>query len=76
VILVPGVIKHRMVSIPNRQIQDVHVSRTLPGRLAGYGSLTLTPGRAGYEALIIKYVPYPDQLFLEVRYLLFDEVAD
>lgn len=76
VIVLRGVIKHRMVSIPAREIRDVYVSQTLSGRLAGYGSLTLTPVREGHEARVIKYVPYPDQMYLETRGLLFGDLPD
>jgi Bacterial PH domain len=73
VILIPGIIKHKMVSIPAREIRDISLSRTLPGRLAGYGLLTLTPVSEGHAMPVINYIPYPDQLYLEVRGLYFSE---
>ncbi len=76
VILVPGIITHRMVSIPIREIHDICLSQTLPGRLAGYGLLTLIPVREGHAAHVVTYIPYPDQLYLEARDLLFGEVPD
>jgi hypothetical protein len=69
VILVPAIIKHRMVSIPFREIRDIYLSRTLPGRLAGYGLLTLAPVREGHAARVIKYIPYPRQIYLEASLL-------
>jgi Bacterial PH domain len=76
VILIPGIIRHKMVSIPAREIRDISLSRTLPGRLAGYGLLTLTPVREGHAMPAINYIPYPNQLYLEARGLYFSEVPD
>jgi hypothetical protein len=77
VILIPPIIKHRLVSIPARDIQDIYLSRTLPGRLAVYGVLTLDTVREGrMTQVIIKYVPYPDQVYLEARAALPGDVAE
>jgi hypothetical protein len=76
VLLIPGLIKHRMLSIPAREISDISLSRTLPGRLLGYGLLTLTPVRNGHAMPVINYIPYPHQLYLEVRGLYFSEASD
>lgn len=76
VILIPGIIRHRMVSIPAREIRDISLSRTIPGRLAGYGLLTLIPIKEGYAMPVINYIPYPEQLYSEARGLYFSEVPD
>jgi PH (Pleckstrin Homology) domain-containing protein len=74
VILISGIIKYKMISIPVREIRDISLSRTIPGRLAGYGLLTLIPVREGYAMPVINYIPYPDQLYLEARGLYFGEI--
>jgi uncharacterized membrane protein YdbT with pleckstrin-like domain len=75
-ILVPGVIKHRLVSIPARDIADIELTRSIPGRLAGYGLLTLKSGREGSVLRVIKYVPYPEQIYLEAHRALFGQAPD
>jgi hypothetical protein len=74
VVLIHGIIKLRMVSIPAREIRDVSLSRTIPGHVLGYGLLTLTPVREGHAMPVINYIPYPDQLYVEARDLYFSEV--
>jgi hypothetical protein len=76
VILIPGIIKHKMVSIPAREIRGISLSRTLPGRLAGYGALMLTPVREGYAMPAVNYIPYPEQLYLEACGLYFGDAPD
>ena len=76
VILVPGIIRHRMVSISMREISDIYLTRTLPGRLFGYGMLTLTPVREEHTAPVINYIPYPDDLYLEARRVLLGEIPN
>ena len=73
VFLIHGVIKHRMVSIPAREMRDIRLTRTLPGRLAGYGWLELIPVREGHPTCVIKYIPYPVQIYQEARDALFPD---
>jgi hypothetical protein len=76
VIQVPGIFAHKMVSIPARDIRDIYLSRTLPGRLFGHGLLTLTLGREKDTLIVINHIPYPDQVYLEARSLYFGEALD
>lgn len=66
--------KRPLVVIPIDQASDMIYSRTLvPGRLVGYGSLYIkNPGTRG-RMLKIRYLPYPEQLYLEVSGLLFSD---
>lgn len=76
VILVPRVMRHKMVSIPARQISDIHLNRTIPGRLLGYGALVLALAPEGQAAHVINYIPYPDQIYLEFDGILFGEDSE
>ena len=55
-------------SLPLAQIQDIRLIRSLGGRILGYG--TLVCQSAG---LTIDYIPYPEQLYLEVTGILFKD---
>lgn len=63
---------HRKLTvIPIGEADDMTFVRTLPGRIAGYGSFRIkkpAPGRGPYK---IRYLPYPEQLYLEVSGLNF-----
>jgi hypothetical protein len=55
-------------SAPLARIQDIRLRRSLGGRLYGSGTLIFQS-----EHLAIDYVPYPEQLYLEITGLLFEE---
>ena len=78
VMIIPGITKHRLVIIPAREITDINLHRSLPGRLLGYGQIELTPAREDHEVRTIRYVPYPWQVFREARgvYLGEDQASD
>ena len=50
-------------------LQNLVFSRSTGGRLLGYGACTFeADGQAG---AVIDYIPYPEQLYLEIYYLLY-----
>lgn len=63
-----------LTAISISEADDMCIIRTAPGRLLGYGSFLLrvsgTPGRIRK----INYLPYPEQLYLEVVGLIYKEV--
>lgn len=55
-------------STPLARIQDIRLMRSIGDRLYGSGTLVLES-----EHLAIDYVPYPEQVYLEITGLLFRE---
>jgi hypothetical protein len=68
--------KHPLFVIPLAEAYYMTYVRTSLGRAFGYGSFIFkkyeTPGRA----LKIRYLPYPEQLYVEVAALLFPDNRD
>jgi hypothetical protein len=61
-LLVPNI----ALSSPLPLIRDIRLTRSIGGRLLGYGTLVLES-----EHLAIDYVPYPEQIYTELLGLLF-----
>jgi hypothetical protein len=55
-------------SSPVALMRDVRLTRSIGGRLSGYGTLVLES-----EHLAIDYVPYPEQIYLELLGVSFGE---
>jgi hypothetical protein len=56
------------VSLPLSQLADLRLQRSAAGRLFGYGSLI-----SDSAGLTLGFIPYPEQLYLEVTGLLFKD---
>jgi membrane protein YdbS with pleckstrin-like domain len=68
IILIGGLVTHTVTTLPVAKITDVTLLRSKPGRLFGYGKITAD--MAGATAIPINYMPYPEQIFEEVRAVL------
>jgi Bacterial PH domain len=65
-ILVKGGRKSRLTVVPISKVADMTFTRTLAGQMIGYGSFRIRGAGRGGRALTIRYLPYPEQLYLEV----------
>jgi hypothetical protein len=63
----------QLTVIPISEADDMSFVRTLPGRLVGYGSFLLKRSGPRGRVLKITYLPYPEQVYLEVAGLIFPE---
>jgi hypothetical protein len=63
--------RRRMVAIPLYEADDMTFVRSLPGRIAGYGTFLIRPADGRRRARAIRFLPYPEQLYIEVCGLLF-----
>jgi hypothetical protein len=62
--------------MPVDKVTGLTLQRTVPGRLLGYGTLIVTsPGRR-QAFRKVRYLPYPEQLYLEIALLLWPEEPD
>ena len=72
-ILTSGVLGRKVTALPLTALQNLAFSRSAGGRLFGYGAFTFESG--GQAWAVIDYIPYPDQIYLEIYQLLYSEEA-
>ena len=66
-----GLVNKRVNMIPLAKVSDVEFRRSSTGRLLGFGEFEiLAPGMDG-RMRHIRFIPYPEQLYLEVCGLMF-----
>jgi Bacterial PH domain len=74
--LVRGVLTRTAAALPLQKVTGLALKRTVPGRLLGYGTLIVDcPGRRQVFRKV-RYLPYPEQLYLEISNLLGREELD
>jgi membrane protein YdbS with pleckstrin-like domain len=74
IMLVQGVILRRVNFIPLDKVTDVEFRRSQTGRLLGYGELeVMTPGQ-DLALRHIRFLAYPEQIYLEVCGLIFRDM--
>jgi hypothetical protein len=67
-ILTSGVLGRKVTALPLAALQNLAFSRSAGGRLLGYGAFTFEAD--GQARAIIDYIPYPEQIYLEIYHLL------
>lgn len=70
IFVLTGLLVRKMAVMPLRQITDMNIQRSRPGRILGYGTLIFELAEE-QELRKFNYVPYPEQLFLDLADLLF-----
>jgi hypothetical protein len=74
--LVRGALTRTAAAMPLQKVTGLALKRTVPGRLLGYGTLIVDcPGRRQVFRKV-RYLPYPEQLYLEISNLLGREELD
>jgi hypothetical protein len=75
-VLIRGLISRTAAAMPLDKVTGLTLRRTVLGRLLGHGTLIADcPGRRqAFRKL--RYVPYPEQLYLEISGLLWREEMD
>jgi hypothetical protein len=66
IILLKGYRKRRLTFILITEAEDMSFIRTLSEQFFGYGSLIIRPAARRGHARRIGYVPYPEQMYLEI----------
>jgi hypothetical protein len=72
-ILTSGVLGRKVTALPLAGLQNLAFGRSAGGRLFGYGAFTFEAD--GQARAVIDYIPYPDQIYLEIYQLLYPEEA-
>jgi hypothetical protein len=75
-IFVTGFPVRKAITVPMREILDFSFHRTRPGRWLGYGTFTAEQRTNNYRMPSMNYMPYPEQLYLELRGLIFSDDSE
>lgn len=67
-LVLSGFFNRRVVVIRLLDLENITFERSSTGRITGHGSLTIGP--RGAPLTVIDYVPYPEQLYLEIRFII------
>jgi membrane protein YdbS with pleckstrin-like domain len=71
ILMVTGVLTRRVGIIPLRLVNDLSLRRSPAGRLLGYGEFAVRYGARDQVLQRIQYLPYPEQLYLDIRRVLY-----
>lgn len=69
ILFVSGVFGTRARNVPLGTITNMTLRRPRGGRIFGYGTFIFDAGGRSY--IVVNYLPYPEQLYLEVNGLVF-----
>ena len=72
-LFVTGLINRKVESVPRASLINLTLDRSSQGRRLGYGTFTVGYGA---ERVVIDYIPYPEQLYLEINGLLYTDRTD
>ena len=70
-LLAQGIITRKVNMMPLAKVTDMSFQRTTLGRILGYGQFILESAGQDQALRIVDYLPYPEQLYLEVCGLIF-----
>jgi membrane protein YdbS with pleckstrin-like domain len=72
-LLAQGVIVRRVGMLPLSKVTDMSFQRSAIGRILGYGEFIVESAGLDQALRNVKFIPYPEQLYLEVCGLIFKE---
>jgi uncharacterized membrane protein YdbT with pleckstrin-like domain len=72
-ILTSGVLTRKVAMMPLTKVTDMSFQRSLGGRLFGYGEFIIESAGQDQALRNIPFIPYPEQLYVEVCKLLFPD---
>jgi hypothetical protein len=70
-ILVSGFVVRKVAMMPLTRVTDMSFRRSALGRLLGYGEFIIESAGQEQALRTINFLPYPEQLYLEVCGLVF-----
>jgi len=62
--------------MPLTKVTDMSFQRTFPGRLLGYGEFIVESAGQDQALRRVRFIPYPEQLYLLICGMLFPSSAD
>jgi hypothetical protein len=72
-IFITGLVVRKAITVPIQEIHDLSFHRSWPGRLLGYGIFIADQATYSYRIPSMNYMPYPEQLYLDVCGVLFPD---
>ena len=72
-ILAKGVVVRKVGMLPLGKVTDMSFQRTTIGRILGYGEFIVESAGQDQALRNVKFIPYPEQLYLEVCGLIFKD---
>ncbi len=75
-VLATGLIIRKVNMIPLTKVTDMSFQRTTTGRILGYGEFIVESAGQDQALRNIRFLPYPEQLYLEVCGLIFEPQED
>jgi uncharacterized membrane protein YdbT with pleckstrin-like domain len=72
---VTGFLTRKAAMMPLNKVTDMSFQRTFPGRLMGYGEFIVESAGQNQALDRVRFLPYPEQLYLLVCAMLFEEAA-
>jgi Bacterial PH domain len=73
IMLTCGLLIRTAAATPLDKVTGLTLQRTVAGRLLGYGTLIVTSASRRQAFRKVRYLPYPEQLYLEISGLLWPE---
>jgi uncharacterized membrane protein YdbT with pleckstrin-like domain len=70
-LLASGIVTRKVNMMPLAKVTDMSFQRSTLGRILGYGQFILESAGQDQALRIVDYLPYPEQLYLEVCGLIF-----
>jgi uncharacterized membrane protein YdbT with pleckstrin-like domain len=75
-LLATGIVTRKVNMMPLAKVTDMTFQRSPMGRILGYGEFILESAGQDQALTNVDYLPYPEQLYLEVCGLIFKEKED
>jgi len=72
-LLATGIVTRKVNMMPLAKVTDMSFQRSAMGRLLGYGEFVLESAGQDQALNRVDYLPYPEQLYLEVCGLIFKD---
>jgi membrane protein YdbS with pleckstrin-like domain len=73
--LTSGIIKKTVNMLPLPKVTELRFERSAMGRIFGYGTFIVDSAGADHVLRRVDYLPYPEQLYLEVCGLIFPDTG-
>jgi len=75
-LLATGILTRKVNMMPLAKVTDMSFQRSAMGRVLGYGEFILESAGQDQALTDVDYLPYPEQLYLEVCGLIFKDKED
>src|ERR1700757_4100119 len=75
-LLATGIVTRKVNMMPLAKVTDMSFQRSAMGRLLGFGEFILESAGQDQALTNVDYLPYPEQLYLEVCGLIFKDKED